>query len=83
MPFLFVPDWQMQEENKMQGSNDGSVNLAEGPAQVRLSEAIRKRMEDYGESERAAELQLVQTEAGLELWNSARAERLAFSERMP
>lgn len=48
----------------------------EGPANVRLTEAIRTRMKDYGEDERVAELAIVQTDTGLRLWEEARAERM-------
>lgn len=57
-------------------ADDGPVSLFSrgGPAQVRLSEAIARRMDDYGENEQQAEMNLVHTEEGLELWEEARDE---------
>lgn len=49
-----------------------------GPAQVRLAEAIAERMELTGEREADAERNLVRTEAGLELWEVARQERMEY-----
>lgn len=60
---------------------DHTTTVDTGPAQVRLSEAIQKRVAEFGETESVAERSLVQTDEGLRLWNAARAERLEASEK--
>lgn len=70
--FLFV-DLDLEGGIQMARSNE-----EDRPAKVRLSEAIRTRMKDYGENETTAELNVVRTDEGLRLWEDARAEEMVY-----
>lgn len=70
-------------EEMMQAEPLENMTMAEGPAQVKLSEAIERRMADFKEPREIAERQLVQTDEGLQLWELARKERIAAAERLP
>ena len=61
--------------------NNFRMTLTEAPSNVRLSEAIARRMQKFGETEDAALRALVHTDEGLALYEAARKERLASSPR--
>lgn len=63
------------------GGKEDAMTLTDGPENVRLSEAIQRRMNDYREDQQTAVHNLVHTADGQRLWEEARKERLKLSEQ--
>lgn len=83
--YLYFPFFDATEDEKMDPEKlrelRSKLTLAEGPANVRLSEAVQRRIDRTGEYEHDALHNLIQSDEGQRLWEAARDERMEEEER--